>query len=110
MRTVCDDEVYLQHMLDFEHALARAEAAVGIIPASAVVSIAKACHAEGFDRTALAEAAVRAGNLAIPLVKMLTEKVTSADPAAGRYVLGRDKPDVIDTATMLGCARPSTPC
>ena len=103
MRTVCDDEVYLQLMLDFEHALARAEVAVGIIPASAVVSIAKACHAEGFDRTALAEAAVRAGNLAIPLVKMLTEKVTGADPAAGRYVhWGATSQDVIDTATMLG--------
>lgn len=103
MRTVCDDEVYLQHMLDFEHALARAEAAVGIIPASAVVSIAKACHAESFDRAALAEAAVQAGNLAIPLVKMLTEKVASADPSAARYVhWGATSQDVIDTATMLG--------
>ena len=103
MRTVCDDEVYLQHMLDFEHALARAEAAVGIIPASAVVSIAKACHAESFDRVALAEAAVLAGNLAIPLVKMLTAKVASADPSAARYVhWGATSQDVIDTATMLG--------
>jgi len=103
MRTVCDDEVYLQHMLDFEHDLARAEAAVGIIPASAVVSIAKACHAESFDRAALAEAAVHAGNLAIPLVKMLTVKVASADPSAARYVhWGATSQDVIDTATMLG--------
>ena len=103
MRTVCDDEVYLQHMLDFEHALARAEAAVGIIPASAVVSIAKACHAESFDRAALAEAAVQAGNLAIPLVKMLTAKVATLDPSAARYVhWGATSQDVIDTATMLG--------
>ncbi len=103
MRTVCDDEVYLQHMLDFEHALARAEAAVGIIPASAVISIANACHAESFDRPALAEAAVQAGNLAIPLVKMLTAKVASADPSAARYVhWGATSQDVIDTATMLG--------
>lgn len=103
MRTVCDDEVYLQHMLDFEHALARAEAAVGIIPASAVVSIAKACHAESFDRAVLAEAAVQAGNLAIPLVKMLTAKVAGADPSAARYVhWGATSQDVIDTATMLG--------
>ncbi|MES2313860.1 MAG: 3-carboxy-cis,cis-muconate cycloisomerase [Pseudomonadota bacterium] len=103
MRTVCDDKVYLQHMLDFEHALARAEASVGIIPASAVVSIAKACHAESFDRAALAEAAVHAGNLAIPVVKMLTAKVASADPSAARYVhWGATSQDVIDTATMLG--------
>jgi 3-carboxy-cis,cis-muconate cycloisomerase len=103
MRAVCDDAVYLQHMLDFEHALARAEATVGLIPASAVVSIAKACHADSFDRVALAEAAVQAGNLAIPLVKMLTAKVASADPSAARYVhWGATSQDVIDTATMLG--------
>ncbi|MEZ0219888.1 MAG: 3-carboxy-cis,cis-muconate cycloisomerase, partial [Tardiphaga sp.] len=35
MRAVCDDTAHLQHMLDFEAALARAEAAVGVIPASA---------------------------------------------------------------------------
>jgi len=103
MRMVCDDEVYLQHMLDFEHALARAEAAAGVIPASAVESIANACHAEAFDRTALAQAAAQAGNLAIPLVKMLTAKVTQADPSAARYVhWGATSQDVIDTATMLG--------
>lgn len=103
MRMVCDDEVYLQHMLDFEHALARAEATAGVIPASAVESIANACHAEAFDRTALAQAAAQAGNLAIPLVKMLTAKVAQADPSAARYVhWGATSQDVIDTATMLG--------
>lgn len=103
MRMVCDDEVYLQHMLDFEHALARAEAAASVIPASAVESIANACHAESFDRTALAEAAAQAGNLAIPLVKMLTAKVAQTDPSAARYVhWGATSQDVIDTATMLG--------
>lgn len=103
MRTVCDDEVYLQHMLDFEHALARAEAAAGVIPASAVESIANACHAESFDRQALAAAAAQAGNLAIPLVRMLTAKVAHTDPSAARYVhWGATSQDVIDTATMLG--------
>ena len=32
MRGICDDAAYLQNMLDFEAALARAEAAVGVIP------------------------------------------------------------------------------
>ena len=31
MRAVCDDAAFLQHMLDVEAALARAEAAVGVI-------------------------------------------------------------------------------
>src|SRR6195952_3465393 len=103
MRAVCDDAAVLQHMLDFEAALARAEAAAGVIPASAVGSIAKACKAEAFDISALAEAATRSGNLAIPLVKALTADVAKADPDAARYVhWGATSQDVIDTATMLG--------
>jgi 3-carboxy-cis,cis-muconate cycloisomerase len=103
MRTVCDDLSYLQHMLDFEAALARAEAAIGVIPASAADTIAKSCRAESFDLAALAGAATRSGNLAIPLVKALTADVAKADADAARYVhWGATSQDVIDTASMLG--------
>jgi 3-carboxy-cis,cis-muconate cycloisomerase len=103
MRAVCDDVACLQHMLDFEAALARAEAAEGVIPAGAADSIARACKAESFDLGALAEAATRSGNLAIPLVKMLTAAVARADADAARYVhWGATSQDVIDTAAMLG--------
>ena len=102
MRAVCDDAATLQHMLDFEAALARAEAKVGAIPASAVGPIANACKAELFELSALAEAATRSGNLAIPLVKALTAAIAKADPDAGRYVhWGATSQDVMDTATML---------
>jgi 3-carboxy-cis,cis-muconate cycloisomerase len=102
MRAVCDDTAYLQHMLDFEAALARAEAATGVIPASAAGPIANACRAETFDIPALAEAATRSGNLAIPLVKTLTANVAKTDEDAARYVhWGATSQDVIDTATML---------
>jgi 3-carboxy-cis,cis-muconate cycloisomerase len=103
MRAVCDDLTYLQHMLDFEAGLARAEAATGVIPASAADTIAKSCRAESFDLAALAEAATRSGNLAIPLVKALTADVAKADADAARYVhWGATSQDVIDTASMLG--------
>lgn len=75
MRGICDDSATLQHMLDFEAALARAEAATGVIPAAAADPIGAACRADRFDLAALAEAATRAGNLAIPLVKALTAEV-----------------------------------
>src|ERR1700761_878023 len=102
MRAVCDDATTVQHMLDFEAALARAEAATGVIPASAVGPIAKACKAESFDIAALAEASTRSGNLAIPLVKALTADVAKADAEAARYVhWGATSQDVIDTAAML---------
>src|SRR6195256_4381866 len=102
MRAVCDDVAYLQHMLDFEAALARAEAATGVIPASAAATIANACRAESFDLVALAEAATRSGNLAIPLVKALTANVAKTDADSARYVhWGATSQDVIDTAAML---------
>src|ERR1700712_3727331 len=102
MRAVCDDTACLQHMLDFEAALARAEAATGVIPASASDSIAKACKAGAFDLGALAEAATHSGNLAIPLVKALTAGVAATDADAARYVhWGATSQDVIDTAAML---------
>src|SRR6267378_1716540 len=84
MRTVCDDASYLQNMLDFEAALARAEAATGVIPASAAAPIAKACKAKSFDLAAL------------------TANVSKADADAARYVhWGATSQDVIDTATKL---------
>src|ERR1700759_4115185 len=102
MRGICDDAATLQHMLDFEAALARAEAEVGVIPQTAVTPIAKACKAESFDVAALAEAATRSGNLAIPLVKALTALVAKSDTEAARYVhWGATIQDVIDTASML---------
>ncbi|MGX1323963.1 3-carboxy-cis,cis-muconate cycloisomerase [Bradyrhizobium sp. USDA 377] len=102
MRAVCDDQSTLQNMLDFEAALARAEAATGVIPAAAVGPIEAACKAPSFDIAALADAATRSGNLAIPLVKTLTANVAKADAEAARYVhWGATSQDVIDTATML---------
>ena len=102
MRAVCDDVAYLQFMLDFEAALARAEAATGVIPAEAAGPIERACQARTFDLAALAEAATKSGNLAIPLVKALTAAVSKADTEAARYVhWGATSQDVIDTAAML---------
>src|SRR5438876_3234815 len=102
MRAVCDDAACLQNMLDFEAALARAEAAVGVIPQDATDPIAHACRAESFDLAALAEAATRSGNLAIPFVKALTANIAKADADAARYVhWGATSQDVIDTAGML---------
>ncbi|MGN6309053.1 MAG: 3-carboxy-cis,cis-muconate cycloisomerase [Xanthobacteraceae bacterium] len=102
MRAVCDDGAFLQHMLDVEAALARAEATIGVIPQAAAAPIAAACRTERFEIAALAEAATRAGNLAIPLVKALTVEVAKADTDAARYVhWGATSQDIIDTATML---------
>ena len=111
MRAICDDAACLQNMLDFEAALARAEAALGVIPADAAGPITTACRAESFDLAALADAATRSGNLAIPLVKALTANVAKVDAEAARYVhWGATSQDVIDTGTMLAFAPGSMRC
>jgi len=102
MRAACDDAATLKHMLDFEAALARAEADAGVIPTKVAGPIAAACKVASFDLVALAEAATRSGNLAIPLVKALTAQVAESDAEAARYVhWGATSQDVIDTALML---------
>ena len=96
------DEVRLQRMLDFEAALARAEAQLDIIPKSAAAPIASQCRADHFDKESLAQVAVKSGNLAIPMVRQLTELVGKHDKEAMRYVhWGATSQDAIDTGLVL---------
>jgi 3-carboxy-cis,cis-muconate cycloisomerase len=96
------DRARLQGMLDFEAALARAEAQTGVIPASAAPMIARQCRAELFDIAALARETARAGNPAIPIVMRLTALVAAGDPEAARYVhWGATSQDAMDTGLVL---------
>lgn len=101
--TACfSDAAALQGMLDFEAALAAAQARLGIIPQEAAQRIAEACHSALFDETDLAQAAAKAGNLAIPLVKQLTTRVAQQDADAARFVhWGATSQDALDTGLML---------
>ena len=62
---VFSDASVLQAMLDFEAALARAEARTGLIPAAAAAAITDAAVAEAFDCAELARQSFRAGTPAI---------------------------------------------
>jgi len=96
------DASVLQAMLDFEGALARVEARLGLIPQKAAEAIAHAARAQNFDTAALAAGGLRAGTLAIPLVKALTERVRAADADAAGYVhWGATSQDVTDTALVI---------
>ncbi|WNF56978.1 3-carboxy-cis,cis-muconate cycloisomerase [Pseudomonas sp. SG20052] len=106
MREVFCDQGRVQAMLDFEAALARAEARVGLIPLSAAASIAAACQAGHYDFSALGEAIATAGNSAIPLVKALGKQIAANDAEAERYVhLGATSQDVMDTGLVLQLRR-----
>ncbi|MCP1480429.1 3-carboxy-cis,cis-muconate cycloisomerase [Pseudomonas chlororaphis] len=102
MRAVFCDQGRVQAMLDFEAALARAEARVGVIPAAAVAPIEMACRAGLYDFSALGQAIATAGNSAIPLVKALGKQIAKSDASAERYVhLGATSQDVMDSGLVL---------
>ncbi len=102
MRAIFCDAGRVQGMLDFEAALARAEARVGLIPTEAVAPIEAACKAELYDYPALAQAIATAGNSAIPLVKALGKRIAATDPEAERYVhLGATSQDAMDSGLVL---------
>lgn len=98
MAAVFNDRAALQGMLDFEAALARAEAEVGVIPQQAAAAIAAQCDAALYDPVEIGRAATLAGNPAIPLVKALTARVAAADAEAAKWVhFGATSQDVIDS-------------
>lgn len=95
-------EATVQSMLEFEAALARAEAAVGVIPSPAAGAIAEQCRAELIDLSSLGREAGLAGNLAIPLLKQLKALVAAKNSGAANFVhWGATSQDAIDTAQML---------
>jgi 3-carboxy-cis,cis-muconate cycloisomerase len=101
----CDASV-LGAMLEFEGALARAEASAGLIPAAAAAVISEAARRGGFDPSAIARDARAGATPAIPLVKALRAQVREIDPAAAAHVhAGATSQDVTDTALILLLSR-----
>src|ERR1019366_10185650 len=102
MCEIFSDTARLQRMLDFEAALARAEARCGVIPAAAAPAIVAKCKAELMDADALATATAASLNPAIPLVKQLAALVAKDNPEAARFVhWGATSQDANDTGLVL---------
>jgi 3-carboxy-cis,cis-muconate cycloisomerase len=99
LREAVSDRAWLQGMLDAEHALARAGAAVGLVPEAAAARIGEVCRAELYDTARLAEDGRAVGNPAEPLVRELRTAV--GDEAAEYVHLGATSQDIVDTAAML---------
>ncbi|MGW5106004.1 3-carboxy-cis,cis-muconate cycloisomerase [Nocardia sp. NPDC004123] len=94
-----DDRAWVQAMLDFEGALARASADAGLIPSEAALTIERHCRVEEFDIAVLGAQAIGIGNPAGPLVRALTAKINAS--AAAYVHFGATSQDVVDTAAML---------
>src|SRR5262245_66018729 len=85
MRALVSERARLQRILDFQVALARAQASVGVVPALATDKIAEAARAERFDLAVLATD-LGAGSVAAALLNMLRSEVARIDPEAARVV------------------------
>lgn len=99
MLAIFSDEATIAHACAFEAALARAQAAEGLIAADVADAIAAGCDPHAIDAAALAEGAALAGTLAIPLVKRLRSGL--GGEAAAWLHKGATSQDVADTALMM---------
>ncbi|WP_084516570.1 3-carboxy-cis,cis-muconate cycloisomerase [Microtetraspora niveoalba] len=100
------DVAVLRAMLDAEAALARAQAALGMVPAEAADAVGAAADVRLYDVRDIAARARSGGNPAIPLVADLTAAVARRSPEAAPYVhLGATSQDIVDTALMLVASR-----
>lgn len=99
IRTLYDDRRRLAFMLETEVALARAQAAVGIIPTEAAEAIAAAADPAKLDLALIRAETEKAGQPVMALAKALTQ---AAGPEAGRWVhWGATTQDITDTAQVL---------
>ena len=71
MRSVFSDANRVQKYLDFEAALARAQARLGIIPPAAAEEIVRHCHAGEVDFVRLKQDTERIGYPVLPVVQQL---------------------------------------
>jgi 3-carboxy-cis,cis-muconate cycloisomerase len=99
MRGVFSDENRVQKYLDFEGALARAQARLGIIPKEAAEEICRHCHAAEIDFAKLKSGTERIGYPVLPVVQQL---VGLCREGLGEWChWGATTQDITDTATVL---------
>jgi len=99
MRGVFDNQSTVQKWLDFEVALARAEAEIGVIPQSAAVEITRVSQAERIDMARLKQGIDFTMHPIVPLLRLVGELCQGG---AGEWVhYGATTQDAIDTGLVL---------
>jgi 3-carboxy-cis,cis-muconate cycloisomerase len=99
MRAVFSDENRVQKYLDFEAALARAQAKLKIIPQEACEEIVKHCDAKEYDMAKLKEATERIGYPVLPVVQQLVKLCKDGLGEWSHW--GATTQDITDSATVL---------
>jgi len=99
MRQVWSDENRVQKYLDFEKALAVAQARLKIIPQDACDEIVKHCDVKEYDFAKLKEATERIGYPVLPVVQQLVKLCKDGLGEWSHW--GATTQDITDTATVM---------
>ena len=103
-----DERSYMEGVLAFERALARASAVAGIIPAEAAAAIENVCVVGSIDWASLGSRAEASGSPVIPVIEDLC---AAAEPIAASFIhYGATSQDAWDTATVLVARRVLASC
>jgi 3-carboxy-cis,cis-muconate cycloisomerase len=103
LAAVFADRQRLADLIEVEVALARAEAAVGVIPQAAADAIAAAASTMQVDIAAVRQSAAASGVPAIEVVRQL--RVAVGPAAASAVHRGATSQDIVDTAAILAVRR-----
>ena len=102
MRRVFSDERRIEYYLQFEAALARVQARLGIVPAKAAEEIDRQCRIETIDLAKLKRQTERIGYSVLPVVQQIVENC--ADGLGEWCHWGATTQDITDTATVMQIA------
>ncbi|KJX97181.1 3-carboxy-cis,cis-muconate cycloisomerase like protein [Zymoseptoria brevis] len=99
---IWSDRQRTQYYLDFEAALAKAQAGLGIIPQKACDEIVKHCTLDQLDFDLLRQQTELIGYPVLPVVQQLVKKINAVEDRLGEWIhWGTTTQDLTDTATVL---------
>jgi hypothetical protein len=101
-KAIWSDRQRTAYFLDFEAALAKVQARLGIIPQNASDEIAKNCDVDSYDFEKLREETELVGYPVLPVVHQLVAKVNAIEAGLGEWAhWGTTTQDLTDTAVVL---------
>lgn len=99
---IWSDRRRTDYYLQFEAALARAQAKLGIIPQKAADEIVKHCVLESIDFDELRRKTELIGYPVLPMVQQVVKKVNEVEPGLGEWAhWGTTTQDLTDTAVVM---------
>lgn len=102
IRAIWSDQQRTAYFLQFEAALAKVQARLGIIPPKAADEIVKHCKLEFIDFDELRKKTELIGYPVLPMVQQLVAKVNAIEPGLGEWAhWGTTTQDLTDTAVVL---------